>query len=109
MDLLAKWNNQTLEQTDIKEWLLQQLQIQELLSADLLTTKDVDHVAMCIHHIYLWYHNKQPLGHFLTAVVQNKFGETCGRADITNSKVLPIYATYLYNYAPMDYKKKAKP
>ena len=107
--LHGKWLDQTLEQRDIKTWLLQQTHIKELMKADLLTDKDVDHVANCIHHIYGWYHGKQNLGHFLTAIVENNLMEACGRADTANTLCLPIYAMYLYNYAPDDYKQKAKP
>lgn len=107
MNLVDKWNSQTLEQHDIKTWLLKQTRTKDLMKAGLLTDENIDHVAMCIHHIFQWYWGKRDLGHFLTAVVKNNFSQACGRADTANSYALPLYAIYLYNHAPIDYKQKA--
>lgn len=39
-------------------------------------------------------------GGFLTAVLQNNLFEAVGRADIFNSKIIPDYCEFLWNYAP---------
>jgi len=100
--------DKTLTQDDIKRWLKEQGHIKFLLEKGALDEDNLDHIAMCMHHIYRWYWEDYPIGHFLGAVVENDFMEACGRADSTNKLVLPIYATFLYNCAPMDYRKKAK-
>lgn len=102
MGLHAKWIEGTLSQEDVKAWLVEQTEIKDL------GDEELNHVAMCLHHLYLWHKEDLPVGHFLSAVLKNDFMEACGRADNTNKKVLPIYAMFLYNYAPIDYKTKAK-
>jgi len=108
MSLHSKWIDKTLTQDDIKEWLREQGHIKFLLEKKALNEEDLNHIAMCMHHIYLWYWKDQPLGHFLTAVVKNNFTQACGSADSTNKLALPMYATFLYNIAPADYRMKAK-
>lgn len=58
--------------------------------------------------IQRWYWEDLPIGHFLTALLENDLMETVGRADEVNVKVLSLYAKFLYNMMPMDYKVKAK-
>jgi hypothetical protein len=41
-----------------------------------------------------------PVGHFLTAVLENDLQEACARGDSENLRNLPAYAAYLYNEAP---------
>lgn len=72
-----------------------------------LTSAEFDHIAMCMYHIDRWYHEGYPIGDFLTAVVRNEFSEACIRADDTNRKVLYLYALFLANKLPHDYRKKA--
>jgi len=108
VSLYEKWVNQTLTQEDIERWLLVQNDIRLLLDHGVLNEVDIKHVAMCLHHIFLWYHDKISLGHFLTAVVKNDLIHACGSADNTNRLCLPVYISFLYNYAPMDYRLKAK-
>lgn len=69
---------------------------------------DYDHVAMCLEHIQRWYHEGYPLGHFLTAVVRNDLCEACFQADDTNIRALKLYALFLHNHLPDDWKTKAK-
>ncbi len=107
--VLQKFVNETLTRKDILAWLKEQGQIKFLAEKQALTEKDLDHIAMCMHHIYQAYHDMVPkhgLGHFLTAVIKNDFMEACGTADKTNSLVLPLYATFLYNCTPGDYREK---
>lgn len=72
-----------------------------------LTPEELDHIAMCMHHILQWYSEGLPLGDFLTAVVQDKFAEACVRADDVNRKALYHYAIFCANKIGSDYRKKA--
>lgn len=69
--------------------------------------EELDHVAMCLHHIYRWYHEGYPIGDFLTSIVQNDFSEACFHADDINKKALYLYALFLANKIPFDYREKA--
>ena len=73
-----------------------------------LTEEEIDHIAMCMHHIYLWYAEDYPLGHVLTAVVRNNFSEASFKADAINRKALYLYALFLANKFGSDYRDKAK-
>jgi len=72
------------------------------------TLDEIDHIAMCMEHIYKWYHENYPIGDFLTAVVRNDFNSACFHADDTNRKALYLYALFFANKLPADYMKKAK-
>jgi len=72
------------------------------------TDEDIDHISMCMWNILEWYYHDLPLGHFLTAVVKNDFAEACIRADIPNRKGLYLYALFLYNKMPFDWRDKLK-
>jgi len=74
----------------------------------LLSPEEIDHVAMCCHHIQRWYHEGYPLGGFLTAVTRNDFVGACLNADAVNIKALRIYALFLMWHLPADWRKKAK-
>ena len=100
MGLTEKWHKQKLTKEDIKAWVKDQWQ------AKGLTEDETDHVVRCMFSIFLSYHSEYELGHFLTAVVENDFGKACGRADKINLKALGLYALFLFNVAPMDYKAK---
>ena len=102
MSLWRKWVEGTLTQEEVKAWAKQQSETRDL------DEKELDHVAMCLHHLFLWHRKDYPIGHFLMAVVENDFMLACGRADSTNSRVLPIYAKFLFNCAPGNWREKAK-
>ncbi len=68
---------------------------------------EIDHISMCMEHIYKWYHEGYPIGNFLTAVVRNDFSEACFRADDTNRKALYLYALFCANKIGYDYRQKA--
>ena len=87
---------------EIREWVERQRE------ANILMSDEVDHVAMCLHHIWQWYHENLPVGGFVSAVLRNDFCAACGRADDTNKRALPLYAMFVYNYLPADYREKAK-
>ena len=44
--------------------------------------------------------DRRPVGHFLTAILQNDLKEAVARADDHNLANLPAYIGYLYNSAP---------
>jgi hypothetical protein len=92
---------ETLSKDDIKSWVLQNASDNTELDAS-----ELDHVATCLEHIYRWYHKGYPVGGFLTAVIRGNFSEICFRADSTNRKVLYLYALFLTNKLPSDYKEK---
>lgn len=46
-------------------------------------------------------HGRQP-GDFLLAVLSNDLTAACGRADVSNRRLLPEYIEFLYNYAPSN-------
>lgn len=48
---------------------------------------------------YIEYGQEQ--GHFLTAVLEGSIVRACYHADGSNLWVLPVYAAYLYNHAPL--------
>jgi len=89
----------------IREWVEQNAL--GLTPETLFTVDDLDHVAMCMHHIYRWYHEGYPIGDFLVSVVRNDFMEACLRADDVNRKAFYLYALFLSNKIPFDYREKA--
>ena len=46
------------------------------------------------------------LGSFLTAITKNQFEKAVNYADGINLKHIEIYAKFLYNYMPFDWKTK---
>ncbi len=91
---------------DIKNWV--ETNAEELMPDTLFTLNDIDHISMCMEHLYRWYHEDYPIGDFLTAVVKNDFLEAVSRADDTNRKALYLYVLFLANKLPLDYRNKAK-
>jgi len=73
-----------------------------------LSPEELDHVAMCMDHIQKWYYEDYPLGHFLSAVVNNDLVNAVFQADSINSKVLKLYAYFLTWNLPSDWRVKAK-
>jgi len=69
--------------------------------------EDFDHIAMCMEHISLWYFEGYPIGDFLTAVVRNDFMNASLLADNVNQKSLYLYALFMANKIPADYRTKA--
>ena len=90
---------------EIREWV--ESNARGLMPELPLTQKELDHIAMCMHHIYRWCFEGCPIGDFLTAVVRNDLSEACFRADDTNRKVLYLYALFLVNKVP-GFREKAK-
>lgn len=94
-----------MEYNDIKVWVTQNAV--GLMPEMHFTQDELDHMAMCMHHIYKWYHEGYPIGDFLTAVVRNDFSDACFQADDINRKALYLYALFLANKIPLDYKRQA--
>lgn len=90
---------------DIKDWV--KSNAEGLMPEVPLTLDELDHVAMCMHHIYKWYWEGYPIGSFLTAVVRNDLCNACFEADNVNRRVLYLYALFLANKLPMDWRIKA--
>lgn len=42
----------------------------------------------------------EPVGHFLSAVIDNDLMEACGRADHENAANLPAFVGWFYNECP---------
>jgi len=94
-----------LTQDDIQKWVEQNAR--GLMPETQFTDDEIGHIAMCMHHIYRWYHEGYPIGDFLTAVVRNDFSNACFNADDTNRKALYLYALFLANKIGGDYRQKA--
>ena len=93
-----------MKQSEIREWAEE---CAGMTPETQFTDDELDHVAMCLHHIDRWYHEGYPIGDFLTAVVRDEFVNACCLADDTNRKALYIYALFVHNKLGDDYKKKA--
>jgi len=74
----------------------------------MMSDEEIEHVADCLESLELWYYHDQLPGDFLTAVVSNDLMEAFGCADDTNFKYLYLYATYLHNNMPADWREKGK-
>ena len=94
-----------MNQLEIRQWV--ELNAKSLMLETQFTLAELDHIAMCLHHIYRWYHEGYPIGDFLTSVVRNDFTEACLRADDVNRRALYLYALFLANKIPFDYRDKA--
>lgn len=53
-----------------------------------------------LYSLKQYIEHKQPVGDFLTAVLENDLSEAVARADENNLKNLPAFVGYLYNEAP---------
>lgn len=90
---------------EITEWVIDNAR--GLMPETYFMAEDLGYISMCMEHIVKWYYEDYPLGHFLTAVVQNDFRKACTRADDINRKALYLYALFMYNKVPGDYLDKA--
>lgn len=92
--------------SQIRQWV--EANAKGLMPKTSFTLDDLDHIAMCMHHIYRWYYEGYSIGDFLTAVVRNDFNNACFLADDVNRKALYLYALFLANKIPLDYKRKGQ-
>ena len=95
-----------MDKADIRSWV--QDNAEGLMPNTSFTLDDLDHIAMCMDHIRQWYYEDYPVGPFLTAVVRNDFREACFQADDVNRRALFLYALFLANKLPLDYRRKAE-
>ena len=96
-----------MEYENIKAWVIQNAV--GLMPDIPLTIDEIDHISMCLDHLTKWYYKDHPIEDFLTAVVKNDFSEACFQADDTNRKALYLYALFLANKLPGDWRIKANP
>lgn len=89
-----------MELHEIREWV-------EDNNEGRLDEHEIQHVAMCLEHVHQWYHTGRPLGDFLTAVVKNDFCDAVFYADDINGKAFRLYALFLHNHMPDDWREKA--
>lgn len=94
-----------MKEAEIRQWVKQNAE--GLMPDTTFTLDELDHIARCMHHIFLWYYEDFPIDEFLTPVVRNDFSEACFQADGTNRKALYLYALFLANKLPLDYRRKA--
>lgn len=94
-----------MKREDIKNWVEENAK--GLMPEIPLDQCEVEHISMCMEHIYKWYYENYPIGDFLQAVVSNDFFEACIQADSANRKALYLYALFLANKIPSDYRDKA--
>jgi len=90
---------------DIEKWVASNAM--GLMSEIPLSPDEVRHISMCMEHITKWYYEDYPIGDFLTAVVRNDFTEACFHADDINRKAFYLYALFLANKIPADWRMKA--
>ena len=101
--LTNAWLGGRLDAEEIREYL------DRNCPTDDFSDDELNHVAECCHHIYLWHIGALPdVGHFLAAVLKNNLFEAVNRADDTNVKALKLYVIFLHNVAPGTWRAKAK-
>jgi hypothetical protein len=103
LDLNFKWVNRELEKFEVVDWLLDQPE-----TLTMITHQEVDHVASCIMSIYNWRHDNMKMGHFCTALMRNDLVGAAGCADGTNKKALFLYAMFMYNVLPANWREWLK-
>lgn len=94
-----------MKRTEIRDWV--EANAMGLMPEMGFVPEELSHIAMCMEHIYKWYFEDYSIGDFLTAVVKNDFSYACLQADDINRKALYLYALFLANKIPYDYRKKA--
>ena len=55
-----------------------------------------------IPSVLRYFNDRQPVGDFLTAILQNNFLMACAHADEKNLAALPAWAALIYNEAPSN-------
>lgn len=93
------------EESEIRKW------VKGESEGEHLSVEETAHVVLCLRDIVLWYGGGLPgyeLDPFMVAVVKNDFTMACAQADDINKKVLPLYAKFLFNNLPGDWREKAK-
>lgn len=102
-DLTGAWVGETLTEEAIRAYL-------DLnLPTDNITHGNLSHIAECCHHLYLWSMGGYPvLGSFLSAILENDLMAAVAAADDINRTALWVYAQFIYNVAPGNWKEMPK-
>ena len=74
----------------------------------MLSPTNLQHIGMCLHHIYLWWLDNKSLGSFLWAFIKNDLTSTFQKADSVNWLGLGIYIEYLHWHAPQDWRTEQR-
>jgi hypothetical protein len=82
----------------IRRWVVSN--VKGLMPDILFSLDEVDHISMCLEHLYRHYTEGYPIGDFLSAVADNNLSEAVVRADDVNRKALHLYVLFLANKLP---------
>ena len=87
-----------LDDPGIREWVVTNVR---LMMPDItFTLEDIDHLVLCLEHLYRHYTEGYPVGDFLSAVADNNLSESVVRSDDVNRKALYLYVLFLANELP---------
>ncbi len=86
-----------LDALGIREWVVSNV---KLMSDTTFILDGVDHLVLCLEHLYRHYTEGYPIGDFLSAVADNSLSEAVVRADDVNRKALYLYVLFLANELP---------
>lgn len=114
-ELFNKWVDGSLTRDDIQvevNRLAENISIglpheQRKLST-MLSESDLQHIGMCLEHIYLWWRDNKAIGKFLRAFIGNNLTRTFQNADSINWIGLGIYIEYLHWNAPGSWRTKQR-
>lgn len=114
-ELFEKWIDGTLTREDI---LVEVSRLADNIStgprdekrvlSTMLSQTDLQHIARCLHNIYLWWRDDRYVGSFLRPFVENNLTRTFQTADSTNWTGLAIYIEYLHWHAPATWRHKQR-
>lgn len=100
--------NRLMENSQIREWLERELP-EKTREERNMKEEDLNEIERLLKDLNDWYYDPvhTSLGHFLTYVVKNDFVNASCQADSTNVKALDVYARFVYNRLPKDWRSKA--
>jgi len=96
VSLTEKWLDGSFAEEDVRGWLGQ--------NAPGIGPDGVQAVVRCIMSIYNWRRHGWPPGGFATALLRNDFVGAGVRADKHNRDVLWVYAFFMDNVFPCDWR-----
>lgn len=100
-NLTDAWVKGTLELHDVRNYLSQNLSALKHMALI-----ELNHVADLCYALYEWSTKGEPVGDFLTAVINNDLEKAVFLADDVNQKQLWIYPVFVYNCAPSNWKER---
>lgn len=114
-ELYDKWMDASLTRDDIQvevHRLAENISIglphEKRKLSTMLTEADLQHIGMCLHHLYIWWRDNESVGSFLGAFIENNVTRTFQMADSINWLGLGIYIEYLHWHAPQDWRIKQR-